>query len=264
MITIILVVFKTDPIKLRNILNKIDKKFKIIIVDNSENYDFSNIRISKNTLIIRSKNIGNGRAINKAIKKCKTKFAIYMDIDIEISKNFISKFLKTAIKIKNFGVLVPNHGNYKKNNINKEFYFGEASVMFYNLEILKKIGYFDGNIFLYYEETDLLHRCKLNKIKCYIIQNLSMKHYRALSIKNENEKIKCIRAWHFMWSEFYFYKKNFGFFFSLNKTYSHLIKDFIMLIFFIFSFNLKKSKLRFFRLYGLISSILGTKSFLRP
>ena len=62
---------------------------------------------------------------------------------------------------------------------------------------------------------------------------------------------------------FYFYKKNYDFFTALNRTFEFLIKDSLMLIFFIISLNFKKSPNRFYRLYGLISSILGLKSFLR-
>lgn len=62
---------------------------------------------------------------------------------------------------------------------------------------------------------------------------------------------------------FYFYKKNYDFFTALNRSFGFLIKDSLMLIFFIISLNFKKSTNRFYRLYGLISSILGLKSFLR-
>ena len=92
MIKIILVVYKSDKKKLLNILKKVPDKFHIIIVDNSYDYDFTQIKLSKKTQIIKSKNIGNGGGINLAIKKCKTKSAIYMDIDIKLESNFLIKF----------------------------------------------------------------------------------------------------------------------------------------------------------------------------
>ena len=48
MITIIIVVYKSDRKKLNNILQKLSKDFKIIIIDNSSNYNFDNITINKN------------------------------------------------------------------------------------------------------------------------------------------------------------------------------------------------------------------------
>ena len=264
MITIILVIFRTDPLKLNKIIKKINDNYKIIIVDNSSNYNFSKINISHKTSIIRSENVGNGAAINKALKKCETRFAMYMDIDIDIDNNFLVRFIDTLKKIQEFGILVPNHGNFKITDSVFEFYKGEASVMLYDIENLKKINFFDENFFLYYEEMDLLHRCKINNIKCYLIPYLIIKHHRASSIENEGNDLKCLRIWHYMWSMFYFYKKNFGYISALKKTSKFLIKDLIVLLISIFFFDFKKMKLRFFRLYGLISSILGLKSFLRP
>ena len=77
MITIKLGISRTDPLKLNKIIKKINENYKIIIVDNSSNYNFSKINISHKTSIIRSENVGNGAAINKALKKCETRFAMY-------------------------------------------------------------------------------------------------------------------------------------------------------------------------------------------
>ena len=47
MVTIIIVIHKTDPNKLKYILNKIKDHHKIIFVVNSENYDFKDISLKK-------------------------------------------------------------------------------------------------------------------------------------------------------------------------------------------------------------------------
>jgi hypothetical protein len=47
MLSVVLVVYKTDKKKLEYILKQIEKKYPIIIIDNSTNYNFSNIKISK-------------------------------------------------------------------------------------------------------------------------------------------------------------------------------------------------------------------------
>ncbi|MDB2341947.1 glycosyltransferase, partial [Candidatus Pelagibacter bacterium] len=95
---------------MQTVLNRIGTKYKIIIVDNSTNYSFKNIKLTNKTKIIRSKNIGNGAGINLALKKVNTKFAIYFDIDTIFKKNFLEKFLKLAKNTKNFAVLLPNNG----------------------------------------------------------------------------------------------------------------------------------------------------------
>ena len=57
MVTIIIVVYKSDKKKILKVLKNINNNFNIIIVDNSSNYDFSKINLSKKTQIIRSQNL---------------------------------------------------------------------------------------------------------------------------------------------------------------------------------------------------------------
>ena len=262
MITFIIVVYKSDKDKLNKFLKIIGKKYKLIIIDNSYNYNFSGLKISKNTQIIRSKNIGNGPGINIGIKKCKTKYAIYSDIDVKFEKDFIKKFINYAKMIKKFSVLIPNHGNIKNENKLIKNYIGEASVMLYNVQTVKNLGLFDKNYFLYYEETDLLFRSKKKNLNAYLIANLKIKHSRASSIEKHIDTT-FLRSWHYMWSMFHFYKKNFTYLFAIKKISKFIIKDFLMLFYFLCLLDKNNYKLRFYRLYGSISSIIGLKSFLR-
>ena len=73
--------------------------------DNSKNYNFSNLTISKKTTIIRSNNNGNGAGINLGLKNCKTNYALYTDLDIIFKSDFIKKFYKFSLKYKKLGPL---------------------------------------------------------------------------------------------------------------------------------------------------------------
>ena len=263
MVTLIIVVYKSDKNKLNKLLKVIGNRYKLIIVDNSYNYNFTGVKIPNRAKIIRSKNFGNGSGINTALKKCKTKFAIYLDIDVELKKDFIKKFIKYTKKIKDFSILIPNHGKFSKKNKLVNNYIGEASVMLYNIKKVKNLGIFDINYFLYFEETDLLLRSKRKKSNTYLIPNLSIRHQRASSIV-EDEGINLLRSWHYMWSMFYFYKKNYNYFEALKKVSKFIIKDILMLLFYIIILDKKNYKKRFYRLFGVISSMIGLKSFLRP
>ena len=59
-----------------------------------------------------------------------------------------------------------------------------------------------------------------------------------------------LRAWHYMWSMFYFYKKNYNFIFALEKTILFHVKDLIVLIYSILIFDKENFKKRFFRVFG--------------
>ena len=136
--------------------------------------------------------------------------------------------------------------------------------MLFNLKSFKKKNLFDEKYFLYFEEIDLLTFCKKNNLKCYLANKIKIKHQRATSIVKDTEKIRNLRNWHYMWSMFYYNKKNFGFFKAFGFTINFLIKDLAMTVFYILILNPKKMKERFYRVYGASSSILGFKSFLRP
>jgi N-acetylglucosaminyl-diphospho-decaprenol L-rhamnosyltransferase len=268
MITIIIVVYKSDIKKLNNILKKIGNKYKIILIDNSYNYDFSKINLPKKFKIIRSQNIGNGAAINLGIKYAKTPYAIYFDIDVSFDKNLIKKLLSKAIKIKKFGILLPNNGKFKKKRKIMECYELEAPIMLFNIKKLKKIGYFDEKIFLYFEETDLFFKCKKNNKKVFILNDLIIDHKRSSSIKifkktNLNNKILYLRHWHYMWSMFYYYKKNFNYIYGIKKTIKFFFIDFAKLIYFIIILNKVNFFIRLNRILGLITSYLFIKSYKR-
>ena len=268
MITVVIVVYKSDLNKLKILLNKIEKKYKIIIVDNSYNYNFNKIGITNNIKIIRSKNIGNGAAINLAIREIKTPYALYFDIDITFNKNLIRKLIYKIKIIKNFSILCPNNGKFSHNSMITENYFCEAPVMLFNIKKFKNIGFFDEKIFLYFEETDLFFKCKKNNKKVFILNDLIIDHKRSASIKifkksNLNNKILYLRQWHYMWSMFYYYKKNFNYIYGIKKTIKFFFMDFAKLIYFIIIFNKVNFFIRLNRILGLITSYLFIKSYKR-
>ena len=263
MITVIIVVYKSDKKKLKKILDKIDESIKVILIDNSLNYDFGGLNLSKNAQVIRSSNIGNGAGINKALEICQTNYALYMDIDVKLPNNFIYDFISFIKKINDFTILVPNHEGSKISDRIVEKYDGEASIMLFNLKKFPNRKIFDENFFLYFEEIDLLLNCKKNSLKVFYLRDLSIVHERASSIDKNLSEIDNLRSWHYMWSMFYFYKKNYSFLFGLRKTYMLIIKDLIMILCYLLILNKKKLNKRFFRIYGIFCSILGLRSFKR-
>jgi len=67
-----------------------------------------------------------------------------------------------------------------------------------------------------------------------------------------------------MWSTFYFYKKHHGYLFALIKIVPKMISSIIKVIFYSLVFNKKNRDIYFYRLSGLINSVLGKKSWYRP
>jgi GT2 family glycosyltransferase len=137
--------------------------------------------------------------------------------------------------------------------------------MFINKESFNKIGRFDENYFLYFEETDYCYRGKKLSYKSYQINKSKVRSQgRSVDLSTDSEKITNILNWHFIWSKFYYYKKKYGKLISLLFFLPIIIR----IIFKIFlnkiiknEKQLKKYKIRY---DGLINSIKGNKSSLRP
>jgi GT2 family glycosyltransferase len=274
-LTIILVSFFSKN-QIKKILNKINPNNKIVIVENSLSNQFKNYVESnyKNVKVfIPKKNLGNGGGINFAIKKIKTRFALYLDIDVTITQKIIKKLYQVGKQKKNWSIISPNLKGikYKKEFFIKEnscphtseMNFVEGCSLLFNVPIIKKIGLFDEKIFLYYEENDLFFRCLKKKKKILMLNNVYVKHTNNNgSDKKYNEYIDDIRNWHLMWSKFYYYKKNFSFLRGILETYKSFISSLIKIIYY-YLINKKEFKKYYNRFSGLLNSYIGKQSWKR-
>ena len=136
-----------------------------------------------------------------------------------------------------------------------------------NLDKFKNKKFFDERFFLYFEEMDLCRRIRLKNGKIYSSSKLIVKHLGNQSSSQKNPKYKfqseILRNWHWMWSTFYFYKKNYGYLNALKKTIGKLIRSLFKIIFYSLTFKKKERSKYVCRFMGLINSILGKKSFYR-
>ena len=274
-IEILTVTFKSDHI-IKNCLSNVSDKFKITVVENSNNLNFKKkIEKKKNIkCILANKNLGFGAAFNLGVKKIKSKFILHINPDVIINNQIIRKLYDEANKIKDLGILAPlelnkkrinsflkNNSVMKNSHIEVEFVKGFAMLL--NNKNCSPTNFFDENIFLYLEEIDLCKRLKKNKKKICVTPNIKVK-YRGGKSHNPiySEKMELQRNWHYLWSLFYFLKKHHGLFYAYKKTirkfFSALIKCSIY-----FFLNKKKFLIYKYRLLGLLNSYLGKKSSFR-
>ena len=275
-ITIIIVTYKSDEI-IYKFINKIPKKINIIVVENSRNLKLKRKleKEYKNTKVYLRKNQGVGSSINFGVTKTKTKYFIHLSPDLSINFSDISIFFKYAkILNDNFCALGPRFLKKKKKGhkqIDKKLKIGKidsihGSYMFMNKEKFLKIGGWDGNIFLFFEETEYCYRGNLKQLYCYQINKIKAETVDT-TVKIKNKQLKqnwqSLLRWHFIWSKFYVYKKKYGILISLIFFVPIIIRIFFKLTFYSIFYNkdiLRKYK---FRLSGLFNSIIGNKSYLR-
>ncbi len=84
-----------------------------------------------------------------------------------------------------------------------------GSFMFFRAEDFDKIGGFDTNIFLYFEECDICYRLKKKNRKTYFIPNASYMHHQGVSV--DKTKMPIAIKVELKRSMFYVIRKNYGY-----------------------------------------------------
>ena len=121
---------------------------------------------------------------------------------------------------------------------------------------------FSHEIKVYYEDTDFLQRFLKKKEKIFQVP-VHFAHKFGSHDKIYNNKIELNRNWHYMWSKFYYIKKNNGYIFALLITFPTCLRAMLKLCFFYIT-NKNKFLIYKARFLGLLNSYLNRKSWYRP
>ena len=273
-VTIVLPSYKSGKLIFSH-LKKISKKINVIIIENSKDKKLKKEIETKykNARVYLQNNIGYGNAINYGSKFVKTKYFFVMNPDTKIYKNTIKNILIEAKKLKYFGALSPDQIKNKKINLNKKKIIEQnqldGGAMLFQTNLFKHIKGFDKNIFLYYEENDYFHKCNNLNLKLYLIRNSFFYHSKkgdssSAIYKDPKEKFYSylISGWHGQWSKFYYLKKYHGFMYAIIKCIPNLILNIVQLLIKGITLS-KKTKYLYFKIEGLISSIIGLPAYKR-
>ena len=277
-ITFIIVTYKSESV-IKTCLDTLPKHSKKIIVENSKNIELKNDLESNydNIEVIMNENLGMGASNNVGIHLSKTKYVYILNPDAKFKENTIGNLLRTTQNIKDFSIISPKHEddtypNYKiyTNNNSVELSKEIISVdtidgfsMLINKEKFINESIFDEKIFLYLENDDLCLRSKKKGDDLYIIKNSLIEHSGSSSTGIENKKLEYLRNWHWMWSKFYFNKKHYGYIFSLFTVSSNFFSGCLKFLFYLIIFNSHKRNIYKIRIFGLLNSMLGKKSWYR-
>ena len=271
-LTIVIVSFKSGDI-LHRCIKSIDKKYPIIIVENSQNIKLKEElekKYSNVECILPEKNLGYGAGNNLGIKNSKTKYVLTLNPDTILYENTISKLLEQANIIEDFALLGPKVVSETENLSNTEskikaVNYIKGFAIFFNKEKFINVGFFDENYFLYFEEIDLCKKVIKSNNKIYLINDALIKHVGGKSHEDKYDfEMELSRNWHWMWSSFYYYKKNYNYYYALFKVLKKLISSIIKISFYSLSLKRDKRKIYLQRLSGLFNSIRGKKSWYRP
>ncbi len=289
-LTIVIVTYKTNIDILKNCLKSINTEIKILIIENSNYFEnkkeiedlFSNVKV-----LCTGSNLGYGAGNNFGLNKINTKYALILNPDIICSNDFflnIKKYLDGTIDFSLIGSVYEKHTNYKpagffnNEDLKNAKFIKEADLyevdwiaghtILINLKkfINKKI--FDENYFLFFEELDLCRSIRKRNEKIFMSPILKVNHlgWKSSFASDDRFEIKSykLRNWHYMWSMFYYNKKNYGYTFALRKSVSRMFRSILRIIYYLVRFDKKGIIIYSYRLFGLINSIFLKKSWYRP
>jgi GT2 family glycosyltransferase len=256
-ITVIVILFNSQHLvdKIINNVNDIIKNLgEIILVENSMKELIISVPTKTNIIkIYPESNLGYGNAINLAVAKASFPLILILNPDLDILEfnidNYSGKtfFLASGNNVdfpKGFEFpsllndtlritlnrlyrikLFKNHFDIRQINIlspKQDVDWFSGSLIFTNKQTLKKLEGFDESFFLFYEETDLCKRAKMNGIPIYIDCNIKYSH-KILDSSSQSDVIE-LKQRSELHSFFHYHSK-------FDKTGNVLLSKFFIFVF---------------------------------
>ena len=289
-LTVIILTYNTPEKILSDCLNTIDKNVNILIIENSNVFKYEDSfkkKFPTIKVICTGENLGYAKGNNFGIKNALTNYILILNPDTFCDQQFFSNIKQVIEEAKDFSIIGCQYLNdkifmpagffdrvknrefsekFKNNNVESlarvEWVTGCSILL--NLKEFQNKEVFDKNFFLYFEEFDLCKTLsKINK-KIYTSNKLKIHHLGFKSSLSDDHKDNLkkinIKNWHYMWSSFYFYKKNYNLFYALFKLSGKLIKSFFKMLFYTIVFQKENTDKYLYRFLGLLNSILGNPS----
>ena len=277
-LSIVIVTLKSENI-IHQCLKSINHNLPIIVVENSNNKKFKDDLESKYDnlkCILSGSNLGMGAGNNIGIRNVKTDYVLILNPDVTLEPKTLDELYLASEKIKEFTILSPINSdsrfpNYKGRKIikNNSFPFKVDYVdgfsMLLNKSKFNSDIYFDENFFLYLENNDLCIKVNREGGFIFVAPLSKINHIGSKTVdeKYKNE-VELSRNWHWIWSKFYFNKKNFGFFKAIIECLPTYISSILKILFYSLTNNKFKKKVYFNRASGFYNALIGKPSWYRP
>lgn len=285
-ITLVIISYNSFDL-VTNYIKNLSKKIPIIVIENSRDKKLKNYlekRYKNTKVLIPKKNLGYGAGLNLGIKKTKTKFVYCSTVDVVINNNNFFLLDKYKNILGDFAILA---GTYRSERIYKNYEVKEPKIIKKNLlkigikevdvifgsgfllnkKILKEkkiFKLFDENIFLYFEDIDASLKLRKNNLQLFVSSKIKFQNKdRKINDLDYDLKYKFSRNWHYCWSKFYFYKKNYSYIYALKKISPNFVRAIKSLIINLMRINNTGITISIAQILGILTSLLLKSSFYR-
>jgi len=279
-LSIVIVTLKSANV-IHQCIDSIGQDFPIIVVENSNDVIFKNELESKYKnlkCILSNENLGMGAGNNIGIKSAETDYVFILNPDVKLESNTLEELCEASKKLPDFSILspissdvnFPNYGILNKKKIEKttspfKVDFVDGYSMLLNRKKFKDKIFFDEKFFLYLENNDLCLRVLRNGGSIFVVPTAKIFHggSKTVDLKYRNE-IELSRNWHWVWSKFYFNKKNFGLFKAIRECLTIYLSAIVKFLFYSFTRNNFKKRVYFNRASGFYNGLIGKRAWYRP
>ncbi len=239
----------SDTLQCLESLQKIEQKnFQIVVVDNASNSDAGQLsKLDSIKFIGLSENLGfsggNNVGIRYAIENG-AEYIMLLNNDTVVKPDFLSILIDSSVKkkamvltplinyfddkdqiwyaggfiskLRGSAVSLTKRDNHKKNTVEEFVEFASGCCMLFHKDVIKKVGYWDENYFLYLEDADFSKRCRDAGFKILLNPSSQIYHKVNASTSSGNSSIP---LYYMTRNRLYFTQKFFPKYLSLVKIY---------------------------------------------
>ncbi|HVL77453.1 MAG TPA: glycosyltransferase family 2 protein [Noviherbaspirillum sp.] len=203
----------------------------VTVVDNASNDDtVAEVErlIPQAKLVRNPRNLGFGAANNLALREVTTPFALLLNPDCLPEHAALAGLLETAQRFPEAAIIAPHLlGRSGKLELNYRWSglhwtsrgpaaegpccvgFACGAVMLFNMEVMREVGLFDEDFFLYYEDEDLCHRVLAARRQIIVAPHVTVQHLSRGSVRgNSPLRAEFLRGFHHAQSKLIFTAKH--------------------------------------------------------
>jgi GT2 family glycosyltransferase len=203
----------------------------VTIIDNASNdgtADAAAQAMPNATILRNTENLGFGAANNRALLQATTPYALLLNPDCLPTPDFLEGLLSVAGEYPEAAIIAPHlirrggevevsyrwpgtlwrsHGPAAEGVCCVGFVCG--AVMLMNMQVMRQIGFFDEDFFLYYEDEDLCHRVFASRKAILLAPQVTVTHLSRGSVRgNSPLRAEFYRGYHHAQSKLIFTGKH--------------------------------------------------------
>ena len=210
----------------------------IIVVDNASTDDTISVvrKVVPHAEVMHSeRNLGYGGGVNAALRQITTEFVLLITPDTVVEEKCVHRLLCAADLWPNVGMVGPaltepsgrkvrchdaalfHRGQMSRSRDGEPFPDGpvcagyiQNAVILVRMAAFREVGFYDSNIFLFYEDDDLCLRFIQKGWTLILLPDVTALHIVGSSSLDDKTKVARLRYHHMAWSRIYLERKHRG------------------------------------------------------